>query len=84
MGTIRESNYNPKCPSTLFGFDDFPKKPGILLDDISQTIHIMRGVQTDLGYGEVVDSFTYDEYEELLESGRRGARAGRKLRNELL
>jgi len=78
MGMLRESNYNPKCPSTFFGFDDFPEKPGILLDDVSQTIHIMRGVRTVIGYGEVVDSFTYDEYEQLAEAGRMGAKGGKE------
>jgi len=81
MGIIRESNYNPKSPATMFGFDDWPEKSGTLLDDISQTIHIKRGVHTLIGCGEVIDSFTYDEYEEFIKRCRRSKRIGKQMRD---
>lgn len=76
MGTLRKSNHNPKCPSTMFGFDDWPANAKILLNDICEVIVIGHDTQ---GFSETL---SYDEYDRLSESGRRGARAGRKLKHE--
>jgi len=75
-GIIRESNYNNKCPSTWFGFDDWLKDADILLDDIYETVLIKHPIQ-GIGF------FTYDEFDKLKENGLRGVRSGRFLRESI-
>jgi len=86
MGIIRESAFTIYkrtmiYPSVLFGFDDLPETADILLNDISEKILIKKFDES--GKFCDVDILSYDEYEQLVASGLRGARAGRKLRNEL-
>ena len=87
MGTIRESNDpEEKFLSSILGLSlvDLPEKSNILLDDITKQVLIRRSVNTPVGPGETVDHYSFSEYEIMVESARRGVRAGRKLINELL
>jgi len=85
MGTIREAAFTIYkrtmiYPSTLFGFDDLPGTADILLDDIHEKILIKKFDASGRLYD--IDIFSYDEYDQLAENGRRSARAGRRLKNE--
>lgn len=71
MGTMRESN-DPKllCPSSLFGFSDWPDKGFILIDDIAETVLTRNKKQ---GFGEL---YTFDELEKRMHVGIVGANRG--------
>ena len=81
MGTIREAAFTIYkrtmiYPSTLFGFDDLPGTADILLDDIHEKILIKKFDASERLYD--VDIFSYDEYEQLAEAGRMGAKGGKE------
>ena len=63
---VMASNY-------FFGLEDKPQNSKVLLDDINKKVLIRHKDNN-------VSIFTYDNYDQLSENGRRGARTGKLLR----
>jgi len=76
--TIMARKNNRIMAINVFDYDQYEMCQAAIRNAVIVWINKAKGKLKS----EMADIFSYDEYDQLAENGRRGARAGRRLKNE--